>query len=394
MKALYGITVGGSANSLLRGQLAWLRARGWEIVLVTNRDERAKKAAHREQVTLREIPMRRNMSPLRDLTALARWVRTLRIEAPDVVNASTPKAGLLGMVASWIMRVPRRVYVVRGLRLEGAEGLGALVLWVVEWLTMRAATDIVFVSRSLAEATFARGLGRRSRAWLIGAGSSNGVDAASIARRAQESDGVAIRRQLGVAPEAFVAGFIGRVTSDKGADTIAEAAVDPTLDPRWHFLVVGSVEDEGIAARLDGASSVTRLDSMDAVWSLLSAMDVLVLPTRREGFPNVVLEAASARTPAITTRATGAVDSIVDGETGLLFPFGDVGALVAILDDLAGDPDRMETMGRAAEARAFRDFVPEDIWEGVHQIMSGNVTSSRVSRLDRPLTAAPIGDHR
>jgi glycosyltransferase involved in cell wall biosynthesis len=392
VKVLYGITVGGSADGLLRGQLAWLREKGWDVVLVTNRDDAARAAARRERVPLRAIPMKRNISPLRDLMALVRWIRTIRREAPDVVNASTPKAGLLGMVAAWIVRVPRRVYVVRGLRLEGAQGFGSRVLWAAEWVAMRAATDVVFVSESLAEAAFAKKLGHHSHAWLIGAGSSNGVDAAAVARRTEEGDADSVRRQLGLSPDALVAGFIGRINRDKGVGTLAEAAADPTLDPRWHFLVVGSVEDPDIAARLDPVESVTRLGYMDDVWSLFPVMDVLVLPTLREGFPNVVLEAAAARTPAITTNSTGAVDSVIDGQTGRLFSFGDEAALIRVLNELAASPESIETMGRAAEARVIRDFVPEDIWQGVHDIMSGNEASVRVRQLGQHLPPSPPAD--
>lgn len=382
MKVLYGITSGGSAVSLLRGQLHWMRGQGEEVVLATTPGKYAEQAVRREGVAFRPIPMAREISLGADLHALRDWLRVLHEERPDVVNASTPKAGLLGMVASAFSRIPRRVYVVRGLRLEGAHGPTLGVLWAAEWLTMRLATDLVFVSESLAEAAFSRRLGRGTRAWIVGGGSSNGVDADAVAAEAASVDPGAMRDRLGLDRNRLVAGFIGRITRDKGVGTIAEAAADPALSPRWQFLAVGDVEDETLAAELDADGNVVRIGYSDEVWAVLAAVDVLVLPTLREGFPNVVLEAASVGTPTLTTRATGAIDSVIDGETGRLFDIGDAGALVRHLNALADDPGRIAVMGRAAKERVHREFVPERIWGGVREIMAGRAPSELVRRLD------------
>lgn len=383
-KLVVGVTVGASAFSLLRGQLAWFERQGWSVTLVSTPDEMAHRAAEREGVPLVGIPMHRGISPVKDLVALARWLRVLRRLRPAAVSVGTPKAALLGGLAAWLLRVPRRLYVVRGLRLEGSSGPLALILWLMEWATMRLATDVHFVGASLAAEARRRRLVVPQRSWLIGSGSSNGVDAAAVARRVSEVDRVELRDRLGFAPDDVVVGFIGRITRDKGVDTLLQACGSTELDKRARVLLIGSLEEPDLGAMISELTGrVQAVPWTDDVWGYLAAMDVLCLPTLREGFPNVVLEAGAAGIPTITTHATGAVDSVVDGHTGLLIEVGDSVALVDRINRLAVDAELRETMGTAARTRAFAEFNRERIWQGLLEIIERRAT---------PVAARPLGD--
>ena len=119
---LYVITAPMSANHLLKGQLAYMREQGWDVHLTCAPGAEASAAAAREGVTLHEVPLARDIDPRRDVVAMGALVRLILRLSPDVVNVSTPKAGLLGGLAAALCRVPRRIYVVRGLRYQGAEG--------------------------------------------------------------------------------------------------------------------------------------------------------------------------------------------------------------------------------------------------------------------------------
>ncbi len=347
---LYGVTVAKSASSFVRGQLSWLQQRGWRVVFVSTPDDDAKNTAEREGVEFEPLRMERSPTPLADLVALARWVRTIRRYKPSAVNVSTPKAGLLGGVAAWILRVPRRLYVVRGLRAEGARGVTGAILLAMEWISMHVATEVIFVSQSLATEARRRHLAPRRRSWIIGSGSSNGVDAVAITEKVQGVDRDCSRRDLGLDRTHFVVGFVGRITRDKGFDTLVTAARDKNLDPRVRFVLVGESEEEGwdseIAALGDRVRAVGWTDD---VWSYLPVFDALALPTRREGFPNVVLEAAAAGVPAITTRATGAIDSVVDGVTGMLVDVGDACGLTSRINELATSPELVKRLGNRCE---------------------------------------------
>lgn len=388
-KIVYGVTVGASAYSLLRGQLRWLSDQGWEVILSTTPDEQATQSAIREGVALDGIAMTRRMSPVADLKALWGWIRLLRKHRPMVVNASTPKAGLLGCMAACLTRVPRRVYVVRGLRLEGSSGPAAVILWAIERLTMALATDIVFVSESLSQEAERRHLLSPSKSWVIGKGSSNGVDAAAIQARVAQVDRDELRSSLGIDRDDFVVGYVGRVAADKGISTLL-AATKLTQHPSLRLMIIGSTEDEELDREISSLGNVVRIPWTKDVWGHLPAMDILSLPTLREGFPNVVLEAAAAGLPAVTTRATGAVDSVVEGVTGLLTDVNDAHHMAKLFDELARDPERVREMGEAARLRVKEHFTPESIWLGLLEIISKAQTPQLAKRLSSTKTKEKV----
>ncbi|AZN29225.1 glycosyltransferase family 1 protein [Flaviflexus salsibiostraticola] len=382
VRLVYGITIGRSAYSFLRGQLEWFKERGYDVTLVTSPDESAKSAADREGVSLTSIPMARELSPKLDLAALISWIRELRKLQPHIVNISTPKAGLLGGLAAWLLRVPKRVYVVRGLRLEGASGLKRIILWCVEWSTHRLATDVVYVSQSLAKEGSELRLVPPKGGWVIGHGSSNGVFAEAVAERAATMDAPLLGQGLSIPTGAFVVGFVGRLNHDKGVDTLIRALSNPYINPKVHLLVIGPVEDSVLVEQLASLSiGVSTVGWTNDVWGYLSVVDTLVLPTRREGFPNVVLEAASAGIPAITTRATGAVDSVIDGETGYLIDVDDSDALTERINQLAARPELAQVLGENAAERARNDYRPEIIWQGLADILEGVASSEHAVRI-------------
>lgn len=371
-KLVVGVTVGVSALTLLRGQLEWFSSNGWQVTLVSSPDLQSMEAAKREGVQFIGLPMQREISLLKDLQSLWKWILLLRSVKPHAINVGTPKAALIGSLAGFIMRVPRRLYVVRGLRLEGTTGLLSLILWLMEWITMSLATDVFFVSASLAEEAKSRKLLRESKSWLIGSGSSNGVDAPAISDRVSTCNALSLKTELGFVNREFVVGFIGRISRDKGIQTIVDALSDPLLDKNVKALFIGQVEDSDIENQIDALGDrIVVIPWTDDVWGYLPALSVLCLPTRREGFPNVVLECAAASIPTITSRATGAVDSVIDGETGLLIEIDDSAALVKYLNKLNRDPEFTQKLGRAARKRVVTEFSPKRIWTGVNEILSG-----------------------
>ncbi|WP_182353574.1 glycosyltransferase family 4 protein [Flaviflexus huanghaiensis] len=382
---VYGVTVGVSAYSLLKGQLQWFSTRGWKVTLVSDPDDKALAASRREGVNFEPLSMRRGISLVQDPFSLWCWIRLLRRLSPDATNVGTPKAGLLGGFAAWLTRVPRRVYVVRGLRLEGVDGPLLPVLWLMERLSTTFATDVVVVSESLGRELVRRRLTNPKKTWLIGSGSSNGVDVEKIEDRVSATDAGQLRSDLGISADSFVVGFIGRVNRDKGFDTLVRAMTSGELAEHVRLLVIGPVEDTALAGLLGSQESrVIFIEWTNDVWAYLSVIDTLVLPTRREGFPNVVLEAASARVPTITTRATGATDSVLDGETGYQVDIDDSVALTRRINQFAATPELAREMGQRAYERVRTEFKPESIWQGLAEIIEGRAVSEHVVRLEQP----------
>lgn len=368
---VYAVTVPSVAYSLLRGQLSYMATRGWSVTLACSPGRGLDAVRERERVEIVEIITERDIRPFQDLLSFVRWIRLLRRLRPAILNASTPKAALLSLLAGRLTGVPMRIYLVRGLRLETESGLRRRLLILMERLSAWSATQVVAVSPSLREELLSLRLTCGQDPIVLAKGSSNGVDVERIAEQTASVDRSALRRSLGIGDSDYVVSFIGRLRPDKGALELAEAMCRPELAEDW-LVTQGDIED---IRALDALKKVGRrhiaLGWRNEIHSVLAISDVLALPTHREGFPNVVLEAAAAGVPAVTTDATGAVDSVVHGDTGLIVPTGDVVELAAALARLGRSPDLRQTMGARARARALRDFKSEVVWQAMAAIYEG-----------------------
>jgi glycosyltransferase involved in cell wall biosynthesis len=313
--------------------------------------------------------MEREISPLRDLGALIRLVSLLRRLQPAITNVGTPKAGLLVGLAAWFNRVPCRLYTMRGLRMETTTGLKKHLLGITEWLACAAADRVVCVSPSLRRRAIELRLVRAEKAVVLASGSSNGVGTARFAATpdllAQAAE---IRRRIGVASGGRLIGYVGRFTRDKGLDELIAAFCEVRQRlPGTVVMLIGEFEAgdpvEGKTRKaVDSDPGIVVIGMTTDVAPYYHAMDVFVLPTHREGFPNTVLEAQAAGKPVVTTFATGAVDSIVDGVTGVLVPVGDVAALASAVERVLSSPELAQRLGQAGRERVLREFTHQRVW--------------------------------
>jgi glycosyltransferase involved in cell wall biosynthesis len=318
------------------------------------------------------VPMARGMDPARDLAALAALVRILRTLQPDIVDASTPKAGLLLMLAATLTRVPCRIHTLRGLRFETMTGSGRAVLTGTTRLTCALAHRVLCVSPSLRRRAIALGVVPAHKAMVLGMGS--GVDLARFSATPEaRAQAQTLRRQHGIPADALVLGFVGRIARDKGFVELAAAwSTLRARCPRLHWIIAGPPDATDpvpppIEAALDTDPRVHRLGHVDDPCPVYLAMDLLALPTYREGFGNVLIEAAALEIPTVATRVTGCVDAVEDGVTGTLVPPRDVDALVHAITAYAEDPALRARHGRAGRARAARLFRQEDLWARMHR---------------------------
>lgn len=358
-----------TARYLLRGQLRYLAEQGFEVILVTSPGADLEGIETREGVRIFTVPMAREISPWRDLVTLVRLTRLLRRLAPDLVNAGTPKAGLLGMLAARRARVPIPLYTLRGLRLETARGLKRRLLAWAERMAARAAHRVIAVSPSLRERFLELGLAPAEKVGVAGLGSSNGIDPERFAVTPERRDQArALRRELGISEDAPVVGFVGRLTGDKGVVELIEAFDRIRAEiPETRLLMLGDFEPGDpvpveVVERIRANPRIVRPGFVPDPAPFYRLMDVLAFPSHREGFPNAPLEAAASGAPTVGFAVTGTVDAVVDGQTGTLVPPGDVAGLTETLLTYLRDPNLVRSHGEAARKRAVADFRHEKVW--------------------------------
>jgi glycosyltransferase involved in cell wall biosynthesis len=363
-----------SAQWFMRGQLRYLRQAGFDVTVVTAPGQGLDQTRIHEGVNGVGIPMIREIAPLRDLFSLWGLWRIMRSLRPDITNVGTPKAGLLCGIAAWLNRVPCRIYTLHGLRLETTSGLERRLLWFCERLACACAHRVISVSESLRREAVAMGIVDADRIEVLASGSCNGVDVARFAASDKLLHRVAsVRREWNIPAGAPVLGFVGRFTRDKGmAELIRAYDILRVSFPNLRLLLVGDFEDGdpvpvGLRHRIESEPNIIRPGFVRDIEYYYQIMDVLALPTYREGFPNAILEAHAAGKPVVATRATGVVDAVVDGVTGLLVPIGDSEALAEGCARLLKDPKLAVAMGRAGSDRVLNEFRQEVIWEALLQ---------------------------
>jgi len=355
----------------LRGQAAFLGERGYEVHAVSSEGDDLTRFAAAEGVTSHAVNMHRAISPLGDLFAITRLYRLFKALKPGIVHAHTPKGGLLGMVAATLAGVPARVYHIHGLPMMTATGMKKRLLWCSEWMSCRLAHTVLCVSRSVRDVAVAHGLVGGEKVRVLCDGSINGVDSAKRFRRDEEllRESQRIRAENGIQAHELVVGFVGRVVRDKGIVELEQAWNRVRRDfPSAHLLIVGPQERQDPVPRsvVDRLMSDPRVHMVGQDMNVprwFGAMDVLALPTYREGFVVTALEASAMELPIVATDVPGCRDAVVNGQTGILVPAYDADALARALSRYLSDASLRMLHGAQGRARCIKLFGPERLWQ-------------------------------
>lgn len=374
IKLLHITTVPQTLN-FLKGQVGYMKRQGFDVHALSSPGDFLRQFGDREQVTVHAVEMPRRITPLQDLLAVFRLWYCLHRIRPHIVHASTPKGGLLGSISAWLAGVPVRIYHMRGLPLMTATGYKRWLLWWSEKVSCLLADQVICVSHSLRDVAVSEGLCPASKIKVLLGGSSNGVDATGRYNPNCFDAGVgqAIRRQYGIPADAPVVGFVGRLVRDKGISELVEAwNLLRDEFPHLHLLIVGPFEPQDpvpadVEQILRHDARIHLTGGTQDTSPLYAAMDILTLPTYREGFPNTPLEAAAMQLPVVATRIPGCIDAVQDGVTGTLVPPRNAEALAQAIRGYLNHPELGQQHGQAGRDRVLQSFRQEAIWDAFYQ---------------------------
>lgn len=321
----------------------------WSLAVICDGDPELEKLLP-EGVTYYPVHMERGVS-LSGIGATARMAKIFAREKFDLVQYSTPNAALYGAIAAKLAGVPHRKYHLMGFRFLGFTGIKRWLFKTIEKVACSLSTDIECVSASNLKLGVEQRVFKEKKASVLFHGSTSGVDMQRFDIRQKQSWRTRLRQQFGCESHECVFGFAGRITGDKGINELLEAFRQMKA-PNARLVLVGQEEetqtlDTSLLEWAKDAPNVSFHGFVDDIETYFAMMDVLVLPSYREGFGNIVIEAQAMGVPVIVSDIPGPTDAMSSGQTGLVVPVKDVVALQQAMETMASDRNKREEMGQA-----------------------------------------------
>ena len=310
------------------------------------------------------IPIVRQINLLADLQAFYSLVCFFRKERFDAVHSVTPKAGLLAMVAARFANVPHRIHCFTGQVWATKTGIKRILLKNADRFIISNANHVLADSVSQREFLESERIVTKGMVEILGEGSLSGVDTNHF--RPDNETRTRIRSEWGIPPLAFLLLFVGRLTKDKGILDLAKAFAQLAHKNDGVWLAVIGKDEDGINDEFkrlcgDTLTRIKRFDYVQTPASAMAAADILVLPSYREGFGAVVIEAAACGIPTVATRIYGLIDAVEENVTGLLHATGDIEAMQDCIQRLYDDNSLCIKLGHAARSRVQEKFSMETV---------------------------------
>lgn len=374
MKLIRITTIPGSLKGLLRGQLRFMSENGYEVIGVSSSGEALKEVEINEGVAVVSIEMTRTISPLKDLQALYKLIKFFKKEKPQIVHTHTPKAGLLGMMAAKITRVPNRLHTVAGMPLTVATGNKRRLLDQMERLTYFCATKIYPNSYGLEKIIIDNKYTSKNKLKVIAKGSSNGIDTTQFdPSSVSETSKKRIRKELGINDNDFIFLFVGRIVKDKGINELIKAFSELSSEyPHIHLVLAGRYEMNLNPITLETKSTIelnSRIHPVgfqSEIKDYFAFADVLTFPSYREGFPNVVMQAAAMQLNSIVSNINGCNEIVKNGENGWIVPVENSDELKNRMEWCINNQAQSKEMGLKSRQIMVADYERNFVW---HEIL-------------------------
>ena len=373
MKKLIFVTTVAQSMGFFKGQLKFLSDH-YDITFVSSNEENPNELQERADaygVPYHEIPMSREISLGTDIQSLYRFLRYFAKVKPDAVHGNTPKGALLSMLAAKLTGVKTRIYMCHGLRYQGCSGLKRKILIAMEKITSRCATHVLCVSEGVRETLAADGICSKQKSRVIGSGSCNGIDMSQFNPAAYLAEQkAALRARYGIASDEFVFISMGRVVKDKGINEMVHAFIRYRKEnPMVRLMVLGAFEDALNPVDADVASiirenkeGVVFCGHQKDVKLFLTSSQCLLLPSYREGFGLVLMEAGAMGLPVISSDIIGC-NNVVTKDNGLLVPPRDADSLYFAMKTMVENKKVYHGFASSTRQSIINRFEQQAPWE-------------------------------
>lgn len=375
MNILHVVNVSFVLPYYLGEQIEYFQKKGDKIFVACSFSKELVDFCESKNIVFLSIPVVRGINPLMDIYALYKLFFFVRKHNISVVVGHTPKGGLLGMLVGFICGVHRKFYFRHGLMFETSRGFKRFILLQIERFTGFLADKVICVSRSILKNSNVLKLSESHNNILLNYGTCNGIDALEKFNPdlANHDKVDQLRISLGIEDNDFVVGFVGRLVNDKGISELVDAWKLIIKDfSKVKLLLVGPFESrDGLSEacirfiRDENTIIHVNYTSDPAIYYCL--MNLFILPSFREGFPTVVLEASAMKLPVITTRKTGCIDSIEEHITGVFCEIEPISICDAI-SKFINDKSKIESFGNFGRKRVLEDFSQEIIWNDLFKV--------------------------
>ncbi len=328
-KICYVTTLSISIKAFFIPQLKYLVRNGFDVCVVCSYDE-SLQAMLGENIRYIPVDMPRGIDVKGSFKAIKELTKLFKKEKFDLVQYSTPNAALYASIAAKKAKVKIRNYHLMGLRYLGEKGLKREILKLLEKKACKNSTHIECVSSSNLKLAIKEKLFKKEKGIVVWNGSSGGVDLSRFNFEMSQLWREEKRKEYDILQTDFVYGFVGRITKDKGIEELLAAfEVAQKVRDNVKLVLIGSVDiNHGLSEEsmklIEQGGNVIRIQQRTDIEKFYPMIDVLVLPSYREGFGNVVIEAQSMGIPVIVSDIPGPIDAIINEKTGIKVPVKDV----------------------------------------------------------------------
>ena len=339
----------------------------WDITFICNYDKQFEEKLP-DYIHYIPVKMERGIS-LGGIKAIAEMKRIFKREKFDLIQYSTPNASLYASVAGKLAKVPVRLYCQWGMVFVGFLGIKRLIFKLEEKLVCKLSTWIEPDSKSNLKFSHEQGLYPKDKGSVIWNGSACGVNLRKFDISQKSDYRKAIRSQYKIPEDAFVYGFVGRITRDKGINELLSAFKQLSPENSYLMLVGREEIDKNIDLDLfnwsKSVENVIYTGSTSVVEQYLSAMDVYILPSYREGFGSGVIEAEAMGLPVIVSNIPGPTDAMLKDETGLVVEKADVKSLKEAMERIRTDGELYQSLASNTLAFAENNFEQGKLFEHI-----------------------------